>query len=719
MTASIQAHPARAFLQRSAAGLALLCSLLGTTMTVLAAEVPDFDQRVTLAAREQPVGRFLEELLGQVGVPARIDDAVRGTVNGDFDGAASRIFTEIAGSFQLTMYYDGAVAWVFPANDVVRDLVPVRGQRATAVLTSAESLGMTDERNRVEKSDVGLVVTGTPRFVEQVRDLATAVDSGGNDGAPSVAASDLSSEAVMRVFRLRYAWAGDVGIVVGNEEVLLPGVASLLRELIEPGAVRGGTTRSAHRRDEGSLDGLRGEGLQAIDRSADAIAPATTAALPGAPDAGSTRDTRIVADTLSNSVVVRDRADRMDDYESLIASLDVEPEMIEIEATIIDLNTDRLRDLGIDWRLQGDDVDVAFGGGTGGVEGLVQGGDASPTSRGGAVSLVLGDSTRFLSRIRALEEQGAARVVSKPHVMTLSNVEALLDTTSTFFVRVEGQEEVDLFDVSVGTTLRVTPHVFESVTGTRIKLRVSIEDGSTTDRSVDRIPVIERSTITTQALVDEDESLLIGGLVREIDSNSVSKVPVLGSLPIVGGLFRNTSQGSSRTERMFLITPRVNLRAREGLRYSVPYTSGDQADIIRSAPSRLDPALAGIAARDDARPLRAELPPNGGDLQLVPDGQTRQISPGTRSRPLPSLRELSPRERLWLDSPARQAPRDIRMPASSDDEAGRWQEVAAPSAVTARVPSSDLLPPAVVPASMSRDAAGDAADDDGWQEIGR
>jgi len=695
------------------AWLALLGLLAIAPVQTRAAEVPNFEQPVVLAAREQPVGRFIEELLGQVGVPVRIDDAVRGTVNGDFDGPASRVFQDIARSFQLTLYYDGALAWVYPANDVTRDLMPVRGKGATAVVNSAKSLGMIDERNRIETSDVGLMVTGTTRFVEQVRDLTAAVDrdvEGPVPATPPVAASD----AVMRVFELRYAWAGDVSISVGNEQVLLPGVASLLRELIEPGAVRAQPSSQPGRRGAGSLEGLRGQGLQAVDRADDTPAPATTAALPSA-DGGSTRDTRIVADTLGNAVVVRDRADRMQDYETLIATLDVEPEMIEIEATIIDLNTDRLRDLGIDWRLTDDNADVAFGNGTGDVVNLVNGDNPAQPLQGGVLSLVLGDSTRFLTRIRALESQGAARVVSKPHVMTLSNVEALLDTTSTFFVRLEGQEEVDLFDVSVGTTLRVTPHVFDTAAGTRIKLRVSIEDGSTTERSVDRIPVIERSTITTQALVDEGESLLIGGLVREIDSNSVSKVPLLGNIPVVGRLFRNTRQGTNRTERMFLITPRVNLRAREGLRYSVPYTSGEQSDIIRSAPSRLEPALAGIAMRDDARPLLADLPRSGADVQLVPDSQSREFTAPTTAVPPPVERTLSPRERLGLDRPMAPAPRSIRTPFAPGPGTDTWQEVATPLAA----PVPERLPMAVVPASAVEPGVASEPIGEGWQEIAR
>ena len=72
---------------------------------------------------------------------------------------------------------------------------------------------------------------------------------------------------------------------------------------------------------------------------------------------------------------------------------------------------------------------------------------------------------------------------------------------------------------------------------------------------MDAIPVIERSTIGTQALIDGDESLLVGGLVREFSNNNVDKVPLLGDLPLLGALFRKSGRSVSRMERLFLITP--------------------------------------------------------------------------------------------------------------------------------------------------------------------
>ncbi|MEO7244754.1 MAG: type III secretion system outer membrane ring subunit SctC, partial [Rubrivivax sp.] len=300
-----------------------------------------------------------------------------------------------------------------------------------------------------------------------------------------------------------------------------------------------------------------GSGRVARDAAADvlvaALARTAQSATPEAPSAPAPVATpdgtqiRIQADPRLNAVIVRDRSDRLPRYQQLIEQLDVEPQSLEIEATIIDVNTDRLRELGVNWRWN----NAGFGLQSG------NGGNVPLPTAGGVASVVLGSVGQFLARINALQAEGAARVVSSPQIVTLSNVEAVFDNSSTFFVRVAGRDEVDLFNVSAGTSLRVLPHVFRDHDSTRIKLMVNVEDGSLTGRSVDQIPVVERSTINTQALIQEGESLLIGGMTRDATSSSVDKVPVLGDVPVVGNLFKNRVNSSSRIERMFLITPRL------------------------------------------------------------------------------------------------------------------------------------------------------------------
>ncbi len=705
--------------------LLLTMALSFGTSPTRAATVPGLEAEVELRAREQPVEHFLQELFGQIGKPVRVSDEVRGLVNGDFVKSAASVSHDIMKSFQLSMYYDGAVVHVYPSNEVSRSILPVSSRATARIMNAARDLGLTDPQNVLSKaSNGGLMVTGAKRFVEQIEELSYAVQQ----GMPA----EKAPGSTYRVFRLKYAWADDVSLAVGGQTIVVPGVASLIRSLIEPGGISAPARTRQQIRP--SVSGLRGQGLNAVGDAVEEPAPVFESS---GSSAAHPNNARIVADSRLNALIVRDTANRMPMYESLIASLDVEPTMLEIEATIIDMDTDRLRELGINWRLQDGDSEALLG------PGSARAGRVAPgtvpvgqAGQGGVVSLVVGDRTRFISRIRALETQGAARIVSKPHIITLSDVEAVLDTTSTFFVRVAGQEEVDLFNVSVGTTLRVTPHVFDEGARSRIKLLVNIEDGSASDRQVDSIPVIERSTINTQALIDAGESLLIGGLVREFTGNAVSKVPVLGDIPGLGALFRNNSRTSSRVERLFLITPRLSRQPGEVRRFSAPVLHGSEADILSSAPARLAGVSEALARRDAQYPVSNDLPAAGSSVSLTsPAARAAADRADAAVRPEPRSRELTVRERLLGLSPSSLASAPVprpqavrrRVPAVQSLQAGRSQS-ASPEEWTA-VHSSNTG------AGFSRTAIGrapvggaatgravvsqsvTALDNDGWQEV--
>jgi Flp pilus assembly secretin CpaC len=89
---------------------------------------------------------------------------------------------------------------------------------------------------------------------------------------------------------------------------------------------------------------------------------------------------------------------------------------------------------------------------------------------------------------------------------------------------------------------------------------VNIEDGQQEAQQVDRIPVVTRSVINTQALLRPQESVLIGGLVREATVDNATKVPLLGDIPIIKHAFRYESKSTERVERLFLISPRLSVR---------------------------------------------------------------------------------------------------------------------------------------------------------------
>lgn len=616
-----------------------LAALVIAASAAHAGPLPNGQRKVSITAREQPIAAFLQDLAAAVDVPLAVAPGLAGAVNGSFNGPAEKVLRDVARVYNLVSYFDGAVLHVVPASDLQRKSFSASPAAAERLLREAGEQGLPDTRNTLRRGGEGqLLAVGTRRFVEQIDEMVRAAQAAPATAAPNAGAMDF------RVFYLRYAWAQDQTMTFGGRQVVLPGVASILRSLVSgrPGAVLGQEVMVKPTQPSLRGQGLAGQGAavktaaNARDSAADLLVAALARTAQPAADPAPTlapeaSPIRIEADQRLNAVIVRDLADRLPRYEQLIAALDVEPQSLEIEATIIDVNTDRLRELGIDWRWNNAGQSVGFGG------------SVPVTGTGAVVTAVLGSVGQFVSRIRALQSEGAARVVSSPQVVTLSNVEAVFDNSSTFFVRVAGKDEVDLFNVSAGTSLRVTPHVFKDRDGARIKLMVNVEDGNITGRTVDQIPVVERSTINTQALIMEGESLLIGGMTRDVNSSSNDKVPGLGDIPVVGNLFKTTKSNSARVERMFLITPRLaaarpaSPAAGGALQRPAPVPAAPQATPALPAPMPAQPPAVLQAAAVPSRPTAAPAlytPPARASVVLDLDALPSR--PATRSTSTPN-----------------------------------------------------------------------------------
>jgi type III secretion protein C len=604
----------------TARALGLCLGLCLFTGAAVAEEVPWRQRAFDLQATNEPLSSFLLRLLTFDGISATMSPSVgTGRVNGRFKGKSERIFKELADTYGLTYYFDGATLHVYSMSEIETRLLQVEPGDVPRVERTLRQMRLADARFplRVASGEGQVLVSGPPRYVDLVEQVV---------GRVADTPTRPKSGVEIRVFKLKHARAGDTVVSIGGIETRISGVASTLNSLLSE------TASSPRAQDYGprslsrSLQGLRGQGLAAVGRNtantgsgaanppgglaganpqnANAAAAAlmgsgnqpSSPSSPGGAQAAGTggppgllpRDSVVRADERLNAVIVRDTTERMAMYAPLIAALDVQIGLVEIEATVLDVSEEKSESLGIDWRLHGRKYDVSSspnslaGNGTGVARNkandLLYTGN--PLSVGGGLvsTLLFGNERNYLfSRINLLAENGDAKLVSRPRVLTLENSEAVLQSTSDFYVRVAGREATDLYNVSLGMTMRVTPTLVEDEQGRRFKLIIRIEDGNTNSgQQVDQIPVVNRSTISTQAVVGEGQSLLIGGLVTEERGNTRSGVPGVSDVPFLGWLFGQRGKSMKRNERMFMITPRlVDLNAPQA---NVP------ADMLRPVP---------------------------------------------------------------------------------------------------------------------------------------
>ena len=528
------------------------------THTAFSARVPwQKDVLYSHYAQNENLKELLGDFCASQGLKLILDQDISGVVSGHFqDQDPEQFFEGITSTYSLFWYYDGTIMYVYPADKLQTRIISVDYLTTDRLVTILKELGIADERFPIRSvaSEKILYLSGPERFVELATLTAEKLDEKAKKNATAPPA-----EIVIRSFSLQYAWAADLSFTFMDGEVIVPGIATILNNLISGNPTP--VSINKQERLKKTVDKLKGTGLaknQSKDNSPDK---------PAAVSDDNTIRSYVQADLRNNSVIVRDLADKMSSYEEIIKVLDVPVGLVEIRVAIIDVSKGLGKELGVDWRLNlgQDHNDIRIRSGFNADANLTAGNTELGTGSGLNFTTIIGNAEEyFLTRIRALEESNDAKILSEPSIVTLNNIEASIEHNSTIHIRLEGTDEVDLFEVSAGVVLRVTPHIIRQKDKNLLKLVVKIKDGSFLETTVDNIPEILNSTINTQAVVAEGESLLIGGYTKERKKIVESKVPLLGDIPGLGVLFRAETKGTEQAERLFLITPRIITKSYSG-----------------------------------------------------------------------------------------------------------------------------------------------------------
>lgn len=567
-------------------------ALLLVPPAALAAPVPFGSRTISIAARGQPVREFLVDLFSQAGLRAKVSTAVNGKINGVFTGTPTELWQQMSRAYSLVMFYDGGTARIYHSSEVASRSLASGDPKG--VLRDANGAGMLGGVNTLQLGQGVVIASGVPAFLDRIEQLAgarmaqaapaPAPSAPGPSAAmgrmtatpmPAVAIanrapvargmvkSDLMVAAgqrspyEMRIFYLKYRSPADEVRIGGGGGTNIPGMVTLLRELMGYGgptqaAATGGTNRV--RRDDQTLQTASGNSRYrdddlprrpGRDRDRDDDAPS------GGGSGGSNLDgPRITADINNKAVIVRDRPEVMGTYEAFIASADVEPLIVETQVTIIELNREKLKDLGVDFSVGIGGVRAVFGGDL--LSGIGGGGGADLQG-----SYLRGRPDQYFARIRALEKNGAVQIVSRPVLTTPSNQEVLFSDLTTSSTPLIGEREVGIQNAEYGLDIRLTPSVIEDGGTLRVQMGVQISDTRFLGYNPSGLATFGGPTIATQVIVPSGESVLIAGMTQTTNYDYKSKTPVLGDIPVLGQVFRQRNKGTERREKLFLLTPRI------------------------------------------------------------------------------------------------------------------------------------------------------------------
>ena len=295
-------------------------------------------------------------------------------------------------------------------------------------------------------------------------------------------------------------------------------------------------------------------------------------------DAAPVSPVTILADEDQNALVVRADPNELREIEQLIGQLDIPRQQVMIEAAIVEV-TGKISDaLGAQWATNPESFadGVPFVSNSSDIVGSsisslasgVASGISSAGSTLGALNAVPQGTTfaladpfgrvDFAMIIQALESQANTNFLSTPSIITLDNAEAYITVGNSvpFITGGNGTDDnpyvIERQDV--GTTLTVIPHVQQNG---RIRLEVTqvVESVDTTVTYTTQDVVTKKRELKTEVLIDDGSTIVLGGLISDQVNESESRVPLLGSIPILGVLFRSTSTSYDKTNLMIILRP--------------------------------------------------------------------------------------------------------------------------------------------------------------------
>ncbi|MDP3534392.1 type IV pilus secretin PilQ [Halomonas sp. M1] len=276
---------------------------------------------------------------------------------------------------------------------------------------------------------------------------------------------------------------------------------------------------------------------------------------------------RVSVDQRTNTLLIQDTAEQVRDIIRTLDRLDVAVRQVQIEARIVIARDTASRELGVNWgasstrgfqpneagnfvgrNVNPDGLNRAMGGLA------VDLGSTGAAGTGFSFGYLSGDILLDLE-LRALESEGKSQTISQPRVITANQRTAIIrQGEERAFQSVDAQGNPDTEFKEAELSLEVTPQITPD---NRIIMDLVIKNDSFRESEFGGEPPIDTNQIETQVLVDNGQTVVLGGILTTEQLSQIAKTPLLGDLPLIGRLFRYTQESNEKVELLVFITPRL------------------------------------------------------------------------------------------------------------------------------------------------------------------
>lgn len=280
----------------------------------------------------------------------------------------------------------------------------------------------------------------------------------------------------------------------------------------------------------------------------------------------------VAVDERTNTLLVKDTADILESVARLVEVLDVPIKQVLIESRMVTVKDDVSEDIGIRWGITDQQGDKGTSGSLEGADSIAGGtipsiddrlnvnlpaAVANPTSIAFHVAK-LSDGTVLDLELSALEQENKGEIIASPRITTSNQKAAYIEQGVEIpYVQSTSSGATSVTFKKAVLSLRVTPQITPD---NRVILDLEItqdSQGTTVDTPTGPAVAIDTQRIGTQVLVDNGETIVLGGIYQQNLISRVSKVPVLGDIPYLGLMFRNSTDKNERQELLIFVTPKI------------------------------------------------------------------------------------------------------------------------------------------------------------------
>ncbi|WP_370980672.1 type II secretion system secretin GspD [Agaribacterium sp. ZY112] len=561
----------------------------------------------TIGSNELDVVKFIQTVAAATGKTIVLDPAVKGKVRimtNDNPMTKDELYELFRSALELSNFAIvevGDVTKVIPIkeartspvgdaepssglHEIVTDVIPAKNISAAKLLAALRPMVSTNGNLTHHDGSNSIIITDTKANIDRVRRVIDKIDTAALPTTEVIRLKYSEADAMVQTLTklegtdkqasglsnkmTMVADKRNNAIIVAGEDVQRARIKELIRRLDRP-AAQTGNVRVIY------LEYAEAKTVaETLTKVAQNIAKLTPGG--GEGKSGSAVAT-VEADEDTNALLITAEGDTLNSLLAVVERLDIRRAQVLVEAIIVQLNITDDRELGMEWLFSDPSSGIVGAGPQGGGvgSGLAQGIITGTTesigqgiaSVGAGSALGLAGTTgsgNFLALLKALDSSSNANILSTPTLLTMDNSEAEISigeevpfatgsyTSSTGNV---GNPFTTFQRENVGIMLKITPQINE---GDKVLLDIEQEVSDVDDAPAANGGIItKQSKINTQIMAQDGEIIVLGGLMQEEADENQTQVPILGSIPILGNLFKYQETKIAKKNLMVFIRAEI------------------------------------------------------------------------------------------------------------------------------------------------------------------